>query len=1066
MLSGIGRENEQEIDDGNLLEFGGFIDSDLDQNKINRKILDLNEITFDDIPKNLFSKRKVDPDKKYTKIPEGMLWHIRLGHASLDYLRKLQKRDPILENVKFDDSIRDCEVCILSKMEKLPFKEVRTRAENVLQRIHTDMMGPITPRSYPSGFKYILTFVDDYSRFAKIYSIGKKSQASECLERYLQYSRNLIGENKKVCYIRADNAKEYLYGGFLDIMNKEKIDNDFSPPHTAPLNGTSERINKTLEGKIRSLLIDSGLPLSMWPLAAEASVHIYNRTPHKSNEFKTPLELFAPNLKHHINKLRRFGCISYIKIPNPETKFSPVAIKAVLVGFSSTGYICWHPQTGRFLNSKHVHFNEKMVYKDEFSDIKITDEIENYSESESDEEMIEEHNQLNKNNIQALDNLDSDPDFQIINLEKEITKKQNNPLKRKPVRSSKDSIQITPRKLPMRKAKEGRDFTIYAKNLDIENQIEDISFAFYTAISLDKQKIFFKDCNVVYSNNVDNDIENEIDEMIYLMFARINKDPTSVKEALSSENSKNWKEAISDELESMETNKVWTIVDRPSNKEDEAKMNIVDSKWVFSRKTGSDNKITHKARLVVRGFKDKNEYELKEIYSPVARLSLIRAVLAIVNKYNLELHQMDVKTAFLNGELDKDIYMKIPEGVEGDPEVRNKKLLKLLRTIYGIKISSNKWNEKLSFEVAKLGLEREVNEPCLFTWRKEGKIVFMLLYVDDMLIGGNFPEKILEIKTRLSSIFRMKDLGEPRLFLGMEIKRDRENQILTITQTEYVEKVLERFKMQECNPQKSPMVTSQVQKRKLTKNLENTPKIPFREAIGSLLYLAGGTRPDISFAVNILSRRQTCPTYEDWEDVKRIFRYIRGTSKMGLTFKGRKESLEAVTDASFLDWNDGTSTSGYVIKLYNDTVAWRSHKQSQITTSTCEAEYLAISEVCDQLISLDKGLRDILGTTFYPMTIWCDNKSAVKNTEMDGSNKLKAFDYEPDEVRENLRFREINGKKKPIGLHHADCIKVLVKQNKCKIKWVSSKENIADIMTKPLEFRKHNELRDRILNVE
>ena len=126
------------------------------------------------------------------------------------------------------------------------------------------------------------------------------------------------------------------------------------------MNGTSERINKTLEGKIRSLLIDLGLPLSMWPLAAEAAVHMYNRTPYKSNEFKTLLQLFAPNLKHHINKLRRFGCISYIKIPNPETKFSSVAIKAVLVGFSSTGYICWHPQTGRFLNSKHVHFNEKM----------------------------------------------------------------------------------------------------------------------------------------------------------------------------------------------------------------------------------------------------------------------------------------------------------------------------------------------------------------------------------------------------------------------------------------------------------------------------------------------------------------------------------------------------------------------------------------------------------------------------------------------------------------------------------------------------------------------------------
>ena len=172
---------------------------------------------------------------------------------------------------------------------------------------------------------------------------------------------------------------------------------------------------------------------------------------------------------------------------------------------------------------------------------------------------------------------------------------------------------------------------------------------------------------------------------------------------------------------------------------------------------------------------------------------------------------------------------------------------------------------------------------------------------------------------------------------------------MTIDQSNYIEKILERFNMKECKLQKSPMETSQVQKRKEKKDLDYTPKVPYREEIGSLLYLAGGTRPDISYAVNILSRKQSCPTYEDWESIKRIFRYLRGTSKISLTYKGKTDELEAITDASFTDRNDGSSTSGYIISLYNDTIAWRSHKQNQKTKSTCEAEYLAISEVCSEV---------------------------------------------------------------------------------------------------------------------
>ena len=298
--SAIGRENVNELDQGLNPEEDMFIDSDIDQDKLNRQIHDITQTQNENSETN-FSEKIDHPEKTLEKTTEGMRWHRRLGHISLDYLRRLKKNMKELKEVKFEDEIRDCEICILAKMERLPFKETRDRATRQLERIHTDIMGPIRPSSYPGSNRYIITFTDDFSRYAKIYSLSHKSQAGDCLEKFLGHSRNLLDRDEKVCFIRADCGRENLGGKFREVMEEEKIDPDFSPPHTPEINGLAERINKTIEFRVRSLLLDSGLPASMWILAAEAAMHIYNRTPHKSIEFQTPLSKFAPGLKLHID---------------------------------------------------------------------------------------------------------------------------------------------------------------------------------------------------------------------------------------------------------------------------------------------------------------------------------------------------------------------------------------------------------------------------------------------------------------------------------------------------------------------------------------------------------------------------------------------------------------------------------------------------------------------------------------------------------------------------------------------------------------------------------------------
>ncbi|KAL7288547.1 hypothetical protein TKK_0017289 [Trichogramma kaykai] len=229
----------------------------------------------------------------------------------------------------------DYDMCALAKMERVPFKNDKCRSTRVLHTIHTDTMGPISPVSFPDSNKFIIVFIDDFSRYAKFYCVKSKNDSGECLENYIEHVRNLTDSTERVSSIRADNGTEFTGGKFAEVMKKEGISRDFAPPYTPELNGTAERFNKTIQYKVRALMIDSGTPASMGAGSRGCN-----------------------------SQIKRFSCLSYVRVPIAENKFSERAIKAFLVGHTPTGYLLWHPQTNKFINSRHVKFNEKLVYKD------------------------------------------------------------------------------------------------------------------------------------------------------------------------------------------------------------------------------------------------------------------------------------------------------------------------------------------------------------------------------------------------------------------------------------------------------------------------------------------------------------------------------------------------------------------------------------------------------------------------------------------------------------------------------------------------------------------------------
>jgi hypothetical protein len=289
-----------------------------------------------------------------------------------------------------------------------------------------------------------------------------------------------------------------------------------------------------------------------------------------------------------------------------------------------------------------------------------------------------------------------------------------------------------------------------------------------------------------------------------------NNVPSNYYDAINSTDKEKWKKSIAEEFDSLIKNNTWKLVDR-SEVPKGAK--IISSRWIFKIKNETNNKTRYKSRLVAKGFADNNKYDLTETYAPVSKITDVRLFLSIANKFDLDIDQMDVKTAFLNGLIIKDVFLLIPDGYECDDQTRKCKVLKLNKALYGLKISPRRWYERFRERLIKMGFSVYPFNSCIFIWKKGNTIVIIILYVDDILILGNNRDKINETKRKLNEEFEMTDLGSPSKFLGITITRDRKNKVIYLTQTDYLNSILKRFNFDDCKPTRTPMRTIECQKK-------------------------------------------------------------------------------------------------------------------------------------------------------------------------------------------------------------------------------------------------------------
>ncbi len=392
-------------------------------------------------------------------------------------------------------------------------------------------------------------------------------------------------------------------------------------------------------------------------------------------------------------------------------------------------------------------------------------------------------------------------------------------------------------------------------------------------------------------------------------------------------------------------------------------------------------------------------------------------------------------SSFLNGHLEEEVYIKQPEGfVE---EGKEHLVCKLKQSLYGLKQSPRCWNSTLDAHLKRMGYVQSTSDPCIYT-STGGKSSIIGVYVDDFVVAGKSSEQIEQVKTTLSQKFDVKDLGELHHFLGVQVVQNHENGTVWIGQPTFTEAVLQKYGMNEAKQVKTPAIVN-CKLLKASEECELVDQGLYQSAVGSLLYLATRSRPDIAFAVNNVARFCSRPTKQHWKAVKRIFRYLRGTTHLGLLYAREVES-DVLIGYSDADWggdcNDCKSTSGYLFQIGGTAVTWKSKKQSCVALSTAEAEYMALSGAAQEAIWLRELTSDLGSPQYQPTVIMEDNQSAISMA------KNPQF---------HRRAKHIN-----IKYHF---IREQINDSKIRLEYCPTQHMLADLLTKGIGPEKFEKLR-------
>ena len=820
------------------------------------------------------------------------LLHRRLGHTGNDALQKLLRGELVrgISKVRVE-TLDNCDHCKLGKLTQKPHPAtvVNNKGVYMLDLVVVDLAGPNRPQTL-GGKVYDMVIVDTFSQRSFVQLLEKKSDAADALMRWIPQMELQTG--KKLKRLRSDNGGEFLSGKFTDWLSLRGTVQQTTPSYSPQSNGIAERMNRTLQDKARTIMLESGLPGSLWGEILLTSCVLRNLTPTSSLPV-TPLQMWTGD-KPSVEHLRVMGSKAFCQLDKVEQqgKYGAKAWMGALVGYSvnTPGYRVWDPVTHKVWDIRGPDFDELVTA--------------GWWKKPAATKMPVWEGEVPLNLMEGLD------------LEEELPGEDDPP----PPANGDGSGGGSPSgERPLSDVNETEDDPPEPEGVQVPRM----------------------------SARENRGVPPL--RLLEIMAAASEADdggaPASYGEALNGPEGTGWKKAFDAEVKSLNDNKVYSVVNRPVGKK------VVRAKWVLRRKLLPDGKLDKlKARIVAKGFTQREGIDYEETFSPTVRFESVRLMVAAAAAEGLHTHQMDVTTAFLYASLNEEVYMELMEGMEGYGTPG--KVARLWKALYGLKQASRMWNLHIDGILKQLGFTRLSGDHGVYVKWDGEKRVWLALYVDDIFLTSKDLAKIEETKKTLGSDMKVKDMGEAQYLLGIELRKRQlgmQDGDILMVQEKYVHDILKQFGMVGCKAASTPLEPG-VKLSIVDSPADDLGKAtmeayPYRQVIGKLMYLAVCTRPDISQAVSELSRFNTNPGLKHWESAMRVLRYLSGTTGVGLLFKkGASRDLWGYVDASHTSCPDtGKGRAAYVFMSAGGPVSWASKRVGSDSLSSCETEYMGLT---------------------------------------------------------------------------------------------------------------------------
>jgi hypothetical protein len=1036
-----------------------------------------------------------------------ILLHQRLGHVGFDKMIHIMKSGETLDVgklavtkedlLKARKQIMECEACIQGKGTRTPFGHSGLdKGSEPVQVLHMDSF-VIKLKLPNSGGKvkheYGLTITDPYTEarwFA--HSVSKDMITTHVID-IIRTAQTQSGRSVKRIY--CDGGTEFINQKVKDFCRNQGIEIHHPPARTAQLNGIAERSVRTLKDGTRTLLIQSGLPMSFWTEAMKHFVYVWNRTHIGKATGSTPYKSFykrAPSIKH----LHVFGCNTYCHVPKEQrsTTFSPRMQPGIYLGHDDVQ------------NCAIVYLLEsKKIIRSRDVDCRQTTFTHASAVFHGDESTLQQ--MINNGFVETIHTVPTQGGNRI-NASVPVKEAKDSP-------SADKKVLVTPTDSPSVDVAVDNSETEFEverlmdkriKNRRIEYLVKWVGYpddkstweprssltdAQESIDEYEHSKANPQPPPIISSamNDKADELDNDDDDtepIVHMVMCALGCDPNqkdkvdkaeqlkrieiahaisvgvslldestpvTYTQAISGSESKEWKSSMDKEYTSCENLGTWEKVSRDTLPKG---TNILPCKWVYKKKTDENGILKeYKSRLTPKGFRQKYGVDYNEVFANTGMYKTMRLGLSLTAQLDNELDQADVPSAFLQSTVAEIIFMEMPEGYK-EPGM----VLKLKKSLYGLKQSPRNWYMLISkFIKDELGFTATVSDPCFFfKMSATNQPIFFFMFVDDFQVSYHKTDKAEwnQLKSQLIARFNTKDMGESKWILGMRIKRDRKARTITLDQELYITKALEKYGLNECRTVATPELLGQG----VTDDSDgaNGPanKERYMEIVGTLLYAAISTRPDIAHAVQQLTRFMQTPIQRHELAAERVLRYLAGTKDICLIFGRTKLNhhpsdsnsvtdplvINAFTDADWAnDRVDRKSITGWVTKINGDVISWASKKQRTIAQSTCEAELYAEAAGIQEILWQRGLLNELKLPVQNGSTVYGDNQSTITISK----NGIKSERTKHIDVKYHFVTEQIN-------------------EGTIKLQWVPTENQQADIFTKALARPQFERLRKELMS--